>query len=953
MNFKDRRTRRIAVASASAALVTAGGITAINALAAGETLAFGPVGTSATILGLNPTPATADGTLAAGLGYGLKVTGITTVSATDALKLSVVSGPAGGSVLMERRAGNGTPVNGVANWATVNVGGADVAVPGPWAVGDNVYLQSAAPGTYTVRLYQDHNNDGAYQSGQDDSTPVFTLKVLDVNAATATTTDDFAPALSVASSVDIGRKIRATIPPAGLTTLDTRGVNGSSVGVLGANIAAALNINENGAGLANVNAAPTFDGTNFVWTPGSAPTGAGTVISTPKLNLAAPISYTTASTTVNDNGTTALALATGTGQDTNVTGAAANVKVRPGTSSVTYTATATGAGAAKVAGATVWFTLAGTSGITLGDLTANGAAVPATGEVSAVTNASGVATLVVSSAKTANTNAYTVDAASNGHAGTQITATYQSAAPGSFKVTSTAADLAPVAGGTAQLKGQLLDQYGVSYQPAGPDPRQVSLFLGSDAATLSGANTATSTATTQMPLAGDGSFTYAYTPAAPATAGTQTHFTYAYDNNANGAFGAGEAGKDGVISWASPTAVATVAISAPTSSNAAPIALATAGAAPSAAVQTITGAVTDASTAGLAYKTITLTGSPGVYFASDNQGTGLVNSIQVTSNGAGVFTGYAVFTKPGAATITGTSEGKTVTVNEVIAAQVAGEKYNVTVNNVAALPNTTVIVSGKVTDVFGNPVAGVTPTLSIDDVTLGSLSASGASNATGDFSATYVAGSVSGKAKVTATITPVVLHANWLAVGGLTLPAAVGSASGTITIAPDAVAFSAPASRLGAGGAKLTGTARAGASVDIYVKRAGQPLSLIDSVTAGNDGTWSATETVSATTTFLAKTSTATSPAVTVRVVSTARISTKLGRRGALYVGVSGGPSRHGTVVLWQQVGRRLIRLGSAGTVSGSKTWVFHPGRGSKTFKATYTSSGCSASAVVGRTVRL
>ena len=129
------------------------------------------------------------------------------------------------------------------------------------------------------------------------------------------------------------------------------------------------------------------------------------------------------------------------------------------------------------------------------------------------------------------------------------------------------------------------------------------------------------------------------------------------------------------------------------------------------------------------------------------------------------------------------------------------EQYNVTVNNVAALPNTTVIVSGKVTDVFGNPVAGVTPTLSIDDVTLGSLGASGASNATGDFSATYVAGSVSGKAKVTATFVggPVALHANWLAVGGLTLPAAVGSATGTITIAPDAVAIAGPKSRVGGG----------------------------------------------------------------------------------------------------------------------------------------------------------
>src|SRR5690348_2817538 len=125
MNFKDKRTRRIAVASASAALVTAGGVTALNAIAAGETLTFGPTATSATILGLDPTPATADGTIAANVSYGLKVTG---TSGTDPLKLGVVTGPAGGSVLMQRKAANATPTNGAANWTAVTLGGADTAV---------------------------------------------------------------------------------------------------------------------------------------------------------------------------------------------------------------------------------------------------------------------------------------------------------------------------------------------------------------------------------------------------------------------------------------------------------------------------------------------------------------------------------------------------------------------------------------------------------------------------------------------------------------------------------------------------------------------------------------------------------------------------------------------------------------------------------------------------------
>jgi adhesin/invasin len=945
MNFKDKRTRRIAVASASALLVSAGGVTALSAFAVGQTLTFGPAATSATILGLNPVPATGDGTIAAGLSYGLKAVG---ASNTDPVFVQVLTGPASGSVLFKTIASNGAPTR--AAWTSASAGGAAVQAEAAWASSDNIYLQSTAAGTYTLQLFQDHNGDGAYQSGQDDVTPAFTLNVLDVNGTTVTTSDDFVPGITAPSTVDIGRKVKPTIPAGSLSTIDTRGVS-SGLGVLGTNLAAAMVVNENGAGVVNNAGAPTFTGTAFVRTPGATPNAAGTVVSTPKLNLAAPISYSTASTTVNDNLTTGLALAVGGSQTANVTGTGANVKVRPGTSSVMFTATATGAAAAKIAGATVWFTLAGTSGIALTDLTANGAAVPTTGEVSAVTDANGVATLTVTSTKKVNGNAYSVDATTNGQAGTQIVATYQTAAPSSFKVTSTSAELAPPATGAAQLKGQLLDQYAVAYQPTGADPRQVSLFLASDFATLGTANTATSTATTQMPLASDGTFSYAYTPGSAPTAGTQTAFTFAYDNDADGAYETGEAGADGTISWASAAAVATIAVSAPTSSALSPIAVARAANAPAAAIQTVTGTVIDSTTAGLAYKTVTLTGSPGVYFGSDNTGAGLVNSIQVTSNGAGTFTGYVLFTKPGAATITATSEGKSVTVNEVVADQVTADKYNVIVNNAAALPNNTVIVSGKITDAFGNPGSGLAPTLSIDNVTLGALGTAGNSNATGDWSATYIAGSVAGSAKVTATITAATLHANWLAVGGLTLPAAAPTATGTITIAPDAVAFSAPKSRLGAGNVTLTGTARAGAAVDVY-RKTSSGLVLVDSVTAGNDGKWTAVERISATTTFIAKTSTATSTAVTVKVVSTVKLSVKKLKTGQARVSVAGGPSRSGTITLWITHGKKTTKV-AVRVSGGSKTWVVKPGKGTTTFRATYAASGCVVSAKVGASVKL
>src|SRR3954470_1117498 len=106
MNFKDKRTRRIAVASASALLVSAGGVTALSAFAVGQTLTFGPAATSATILGLDPVPATAGGTIAAGLSYGLKAVG---ASNAVPVHVQVLSGPASGSVLYKKIATNGAP----------------------------------------------------------------------------------------------------------------------------------------------------------------------------------------------------------------------------------------------------------------------------------------------------------------------------------------------------------------------------------------------------------------------------------------------------------------------------------------------------------------------------------------------------------------------------------------------------------------------------------------------------------------------------------------------------------------------------------------------------------------------------------------------------------------------------------------------------------------------------
>src|SRR3954447_2789496 len=134
-----------------------------------------------------------------------------------------------------------------------------------YAAGDNVYFGAVVPGDYTFRLFQDHNGNTVYEAGQDDATATFTLHVKDVTGNTASdTSDDLNFGLTTPASVDLGQTIDASATLSGLSTVDTRGVNGSSLGRLGVNLAAATNYNGTyttttgtGDGLA------TFDGTAF------------------------------------------------------------------------------------------------------------------------------------------------------------------------------------------------------------------------------------------------------------------------------------------------------------------------------------------------------------------------------------------------------------------------------------------------------------------------------------------------------------------------------------------------------------------------------------------------------------------------------------------------------------------------------------------------------------------
>jgi hypothetical protein len=905
--------------------------------------------------------------------YATKVTG--TLAGNLKLTLDTYTAPSGVTVsgtpsLVYAQQTSGAATGPASGWTALSGPGTNSATSGNLTAANDTFLSANKPGTYTFHFADDQNTVG---TGDDTVSPTVTMTVLDAqNATSGAVSDDWSPTVT-ASPVNstYGGSITATVPLSGLTLVDTRSSN-NGVGILGTKIATLVGVKFTSVtgglntDLVNGSApdytapgAVTADATSATRTlPAGVTNTAGAVVSTATFDRNGDGTLTdatlgsAASTNVASNGVTAYATDLEATAVTGTVAAGTNAStLKTGTATATYSVKVTDAGTKT--DDVVTFTL--TPGTNTPGLTGTGTLVSSASGVKqyAVTaDSDGVASITVTSDKTTNGSTYTVGATTNHVDATSLTATYADASAKTVKVTSSAGDLAPASGGTANLKGQLLDQFGAAYQPAGADPRQVSVFLGSSASVLGGANTNTSTALTQLSLNSDGTVSYAYTPTTPATAGTQTAFTFAYDKNANGQYNTGEPGQDGNISWASSTAVDKVAVTAPTSTSTTPLDIASASAAPSTVVKTVTGSVTDSGNAGLAYKTITLTGSAGVLFATDNTGAGLVDTIQVTSNGTGAFTSYAVFTKPGAATITATSEGKSVSLDEVVHAADWSDAYNVTINNVAGMPNTTTVVSGKVTDAFGNPVPGAGVTLTPDDVTTGVLGNAGLTNANGDYSATFTSGATSGTVKVTASITAGTLAGTWASVGKLTLPAkAVDIANGTITIAPDAVAVAGPKSRIGAGNVTLTGTTRPGAAVDIY-KKTSAGLTLVDGVTANGAGKFSSVVPVSANTVFLAKTSTATSPSITVHVTSTVKMSSKILRGGVLRVSVSGGPSKSGTIRLTITHGTKTSSV-KVTVRGGAASWQLKPGKGYTTVKATYQASGSDMSAALSTRFKL
>jgi len=828
--------------------------------------------------------------------------------------------------------------------------------------GDSLFLGATVPGTYTVKFGKDTNQDHSLSATDDDITSAFTLVVKDVttNASYTTAGSDLDFGLTTTPNpVDKGRAVSIKATP-GVTGVDARGnAPSATVGALGTNLAADMSYTATGGG-ANVTGdtyTVTYDGTAFTRLSDTTDGTADVVITPHIATTGDTYAGPTATSTVNDNLVNALTLAVGSGQETKVTAANATTgiaKVRPGTSSVTYTATAMKAGPLPVENAVVWFTLKTnlTGNIDgLSDLSVTGKTitpVPSTsttiGEVSALTDANGVASITVTSSQTATADQYTVGAQSGtilsdntaaGGASDPITTQYLTPAA---TVTSVG-NLSAMVGGTATITGTVTDQWGQAYNPG----------TGVQA-TLNVTNGGTVRVTKTVDIA-DGAFTAQVSDISPAVGAHVETYTWTLSGGAPNTASS--------LAWQSSVTPATVTITAPTSTATPTLKKGTVALGSGTEV---TGSLLDSANGGLAYQAVTLTGSEGVYFstvATPGVGTtdNLTKTLATTANGSGVYDVWAFFTKPGAATVTVTSG--TATKSVIVTVTDSIDPYQVIAIDSDVEIGKVGVVTGRVKDAFGNPVKNNWVSLSLGASTLGTLGAGEVrTNTDGIWSTSFTAGSTAGEATVTATLCDTggasctaktaapAPSSTWLNYGGMTIPGGAYVDQAKVMVGePLPTTVMAPATHV-VGAVKIMGKAKPGSSVEVYSKPAGTAVAfaLVGVANANDSGDWSDTEYIAQSTIFYAKTSTSSSSPVTVTVVSNKRASVKVSARamgkGVVKVSANGAPNKKGVITVYVN-GMKVRSVNS--NAAGDGTISVKTTKGKKTIKVVFSASGYTA----------
>jgi hypothetical protein len=963
MNLHSRKTRLPIAALGVTALCTTGlGVLATSAQAA--TLGLLPSDTSASIIATDRhnVTTTAATLKAAETAYALKLSGVTGA----ALKLSV-TGTAGGVIEVNDQATNGAVTDLDSDWTSpASVGGAAATVDSAAAATDIYYIGSQTPGAYTLQFFEDINGSGSYEAGLDNGAAAVTLNVKDIgevgSTTGGTTADDLSYSVAATSPIDQGEKSTAKVTLTGLSTSDARGnVATKTYGVLGNELTDVLTTTF--SGIAGLNTAPTalaFNGTTYNTTSGAATASGNTGLITAAIGTLSR----TAPIVVADN---SVAFVDYTNTDTaNVDYPATNgaATVRAGTSAVTYTVLATKTGHTDPApNATVFFRVVAGSGLTASDLSTSAGTPDSDGDVIVKTGTDGIAKLTVTSAKTANSNAYTVAARSNGASAGTITSTYATAVTSAVR---SGGNVAAKVGTSAQLTGTVLDQFG---QPFYPGPGVTATLNYTDVGAggltpVSGGNYAINT---------DGTFSATLSELPSNT--TVSTDTYRWTVQ-------GVQSDSGTrnINWVASITPGTVTVAditiaggggatvLPFVSPATTVDLATSGTFAGDA-EVLRGVVRDdsAGASTLPSAAVTYTGSDGVWFYDATNK--LVKTLTARTNSSGQLSydestnGVRVlFTKTGPATVTIKAGAATGTA--AVTVEPSTDAYQAIAQDATGEPGSTITLLGKVLDAFGNPATNRQVTLTLNTVSAGTLTGTDGdadpgfqvtTDSQGVWSTPFTSTSnQNGEATLTVTLrdagnstdltTNPTVNAAYAAAGQVITHGEYQDTA-TITVDEAKLTISTTGALLGGGKAMISGTAPAGRSIKVFIKPAGATgYTLGTTVVADSEGDWGVGATLKKSTSFYAESGALISPVVSTTVFSYQTVKAKALGKGKVRFTILGVPNVKGTATVWY--GSK--KLGSKATNSaGDVTFDVQSSKGRKSFKVYFSAPGTSMKGTV------
>jgi hypothetical protein len=833
-----------------------------------------------------------------------------------------------------------------------------------------VFVSPDTAGTYTYEFYEDVDGSGTLTAGDNESS-IVTLYSKAPNATAGATT--WTPTVTAPTTLAQGVKVPVTVDYSDLTLTDARGAT-----ALGTGVAALTKIGFSGTGGAGAGGAATFGGTGGYRLTGTTTntTALATAITFDTLgdglgaSSSTDVSVGSASTTVSAaSAATAIASLVQSDVAASVGTFSGATVVKGGTAdAVTFNATATTA----AAGDLVYFTLTpglGTSTSTITcsttypTLTADGTLVATYGNgvklYAAAANSATVAALAVhTSDTTGNCGTYTIDAWSNGNNIAARTVSYVVPTPSAFSITNATADLLPPVGTTSvTLKGSLTDQFSIAVAPLTSDTQEATVTVGT---------------VTGHPAWDGTAFSYTYTPTTAPTSPTTTAVNWSY----TGATACTSAcTKAGTITWTSTSAANAVTLSTPVDA-ATGINLSSSGTVNPGQSGNgfgdsngqVTGTVTDSTGAAMPYKKVTLSGDDGVYFSTASDGTkALTKTIDVVTNASGQFTGaYAFFTKAGdAVKVTATADAKSDI--STVDTDDSTDGYIVSVNDTFGTPGA-ISVTGKVVDIFGNPVPSRKVDLTVTPTGSGTLGAAFATTTTdgtftgtytanagakGDFTVTAIMENFAGSAALTANPVPTTTWATTAAITGL--PDGQYKDTSKVTVGP--IILSGPSSRQGAGFVRLIGVANPNTVVTIKGRTAGSTAGLVDvdTVTADANGDFQANEYITDTTTFVAVSGSQYSQSLVVAVTApttgggggggghgwgVAKISNLVPRalgKGKVSLTVVGNGNGSTTVIVFQKSGKKWLKVSTVMARSnGVQVIVIKTGKGAKTFRVAY-----------------